>query len=312
MKKEKIFIAAFLLLLCPGLKAQTSERGPYTISMLAPGILHIEDGNKSNPAGVHTGPDGKAAGLNNCSDMYLVIGKEKALLIDLSNFINWDTSAVRSLREIVTSSIGGRKLLITVTHNHGDHLGMLPAFRDYQAASFWIPSEEFKGIDIFPAERTVKFPENASCDLGDGYVITTLEIPGHTAHSTIFFLKSRNMVFTGDAIGSGNGVWLFSYDSFLSYKKSIDKLINYINDPVNKIDKEKLIIYGGHYWQKGNKAKLTSQYIFDMETLIGKIGEGNAIEEKTTYNKYLDTNFRYGTATITWNKADALKYAEAR
>jgi hypothetical protein len=60
--------------------------------------------------------------------------------------------------------------------------------------------------------------------------------------------------------------------------------------------------------KKVKRKKLTAQYIFDMQTLIDKIGEGKADEEKTTYNKYLDTNFRYGTATITWNKADAVKY----
>ena len=40
--------------------------------------------------------------------------------------------------------------------------------------------------------------------------------------------------------------------------------------------------------------KLNSQSIFDMQTLIEKIGEGKAEEVKVPYNKYLDTNFKYG------------------
>lgn len=311
MRFRFLFAAALSLYFLPS-QAQKTEIGPFTITMLTPGVIHIEDANKSNPSGIHTDADGKITGLNNCSDMYLVAGKDKILLIDLSNFIKWDTSAIRSLRSIVYSEKVRKDLFITVTHFHGDHTGMLPAFKDDTNAVFWIPAEEFKGKEIFPGERTIPFPENASLDLGGGYIINSFEVPGHSPHSTIFFLKGKNLVFTGDAIGSGNGVWLFSYDSFMLYKESIKKLIKYILDPANEVDAEKLIIYGGHYWQKGKMEKLTGKYIFDMQTLIDKIGEGKADEEKVTYNKYLDTNFRYGTATITWNKADAVKYCNSR
>lgn len=306
-----LFSAALVLYFLSSL-AQTTELGPYSITKLAPGVIHIQDANKSNPPGMHTDADGKITGLNNCSDMYLITGKDKVLLIDLSNFIKWDTTAVRSLRSIVYSEKGGKDLYITITHFHGDHTGMLPAFKDDPNAVFWIPAEEFKEKGIFPNERTIPFPEKASLDLGGGYIINSFEVPGHSPHSTIFFLKGKNLVFTGDAIGSGNGVWLFSYNSFMLYKESINKLIKYIRDPANEVDTEKLTVYGGHYWQKGERENLTAQYIFDMQTLIEKIAEGKADEEKTTYNKYLDTNFRFGTATITWNKADALKYSGSR
>ncbi len=309
--KTKFVLVLCAILLCAESHSQTFEKGPYTVTCIDEGVFHIEDSNKSNPSGIQVDASGKTTGFNNCSDMYLIAGNKKMLLIDLSNFVKWDTSAVRSLRSIVYEKKGKKELYITVTHNHGDHLGMLPAFKEDPEAHFWIPSEEFRGKDIFPAERTVAFPENATLDLGGSVVITSFEVPGHTAHSTIFFLKDRNLLFTGDALGSGNGVWLFSEKSFLSYKESIDKLVKYVNDPENNINSEKLIFYGGHYWQKGKMEKLTGQYITDMQLLIRKIGDGSASEEKTTYNKYLDTNFRYGTATITWNKADAVKYSAA-
>ncbi len=307
--KTKFVLVLCAIWLCAEIQAQTFERGPYTVTRIADGVFHIEDSNKSNPSGIQVDASGKTTGFNNCSDMYLISGRNKILLIDLSNFIKWDTSAISSLRSIIYEQKGRRELYITVTHNHGDHLGMLPAFKEDQNAHFWIPSEEFRGKDILLAERTVVFPENATLDMGGGVVIKSFEVPGHTAHSTIFFLKDRNLLFTGDALGSGNGVWLFSEKSFLAYKESIDKLVKYVNDPKNKINSEKLIIYGGHYWQKGKMDKLTGQYIADMQMLIKKIGDGSASEEKTSYNKYLDTNFRYGTATITWNKADAVKYS---
>lgn len=300
---------AVVLFLSVPAAAQPYEKGPYTVTELTRGVLHIEDANSSNPAGIHTDKDGKAAGLNNCSDMYLVEGKDKILLIDLSNYIKWDTTAVASLRSIVYSAKGKKQLYITVTHFHGDHTGMLPAFKDDPKAVFWIPGEEFRDKNIFPPATTMTFSEGATLDLGGGFVINSFEVPGHSPHSTIFFLRGKDLVFTGDAIGSGNGVWLFSPESFLAYKNSIDRLVDYIGDRKNAIDTAKLEVYGGHYWQKGKTEKLTSQYIFDMQTLIERIGKGTAMEEKVNYNRYLDTNFRYGTAAITWNKADADKYS---
>ena len=290
--------------------SQTIEKGPYTVYVIGEGVWHIEDANSSRPAGLKTDKDGKVLSMNNCSDMYLVTGTKKALLIDLSNFIKWDTTAVESLRSVVSEMIGNNELYISVTHKHGDHLGMLPAFKDDPKVKFWIPEAEFRGMDIFPEERTTFFPENASLDLGGGYLITTTEVPGHTDHGTLFFIKGRDLVFTGDALGSGSGVWIFNYDSFITYAGSIGKLIRYLEDPANLIDLEKLVLYGGHYWQRGTQEKLTARYVYDMKTLTEKIKQGTSEQIPVSNQfKYLDTNFKYGTATITWNKEDAAKYA---
>lgn len=300
-----LFIPYFLL-------SQSVQKGPYTITVLTDGVYHIEDANDTNPAGIHMGEDGEMTGMNNCSDMYLITGEDKALLIDLSNFVKWDETAVESLRSIVYERVGDKDFIITITHRHGDHLGMLPAFKDDPKANFWIPEAEFQDIDIFPEERTLRFQKYESIDLGNGFVVNTMEVPGHTAHSTLFFLKDRNLAFSGDAIGSGSGVWLFDKESFFTYSKGIDDLISYIEDPVNNIDRDKLVFHGGHSWQVGKLEKLTSQYLYDMRTLIERIGQGSAAEEgMSAAMRFLDTNFKYGTATITWNKEAAQEYADS-
>jgi glyoxylase-like metal-dependent hydrolase (beta-lactamase superfamily II) len=292
--------------------SQPAQKGPYSVFVLGDGIYRIEDSNAGNPAGEHPGKDGKPGSMNNCSDMYLVVGKDKALLIDLSNAITWDNTATESLRSLVYERTGMKELLITVTHKHGDHLGMLPAFIKDPQVRFWIPGAEFSGTSIFPAERTNFFTENAILDLGGGFEIRTLELPGHTAHSTLFFLAGQNLVFTGDAIGSGNGVWLFNYESFPIYCTSINRLITWLEDPANNIRPDKLIIYGGHHWQKGKKEELTIQYLNDMSTLIERIGTGTADIQSVSFNfPFLDTNFKYGSATITWNKEAAERYAKS-
>jgi hydroxyacylglutathione hydrolase len=307
--KRKICCLLIILTVSYCIYAQTAEKGPYTVYVIGEGVYHIEDANSSRPAGLKTDQSGKIVDMNNSSDMYLVVGMKKALLIDLSNFIKWDDTAVESLRSVISERVGNKQLYITFTHKHGDHTGMLPAFKDDPKVKFWIPDAEFKGMDIFPEERTTYFPENGSLDLG-GCLITTTEVPGHTAHGTLFFIKGRNLVFTGDALGSGSGVWLFNYESFITYTKSIENLIRYLEDPANKIDLDKLVVYGGHYWQRGKQEKLTAQYVYDMRTLIEKMKLGTAeASPMSSQMKYLDTNFKYSTATITWNKEDAGKYA---
>lgn len=294
------------------LPAQSVQMGPYTVHVLDDGVYRIEDANDANPAGIVTDDAGNVVRMNNSSDMYLVVGGEKALLIDLSNAVDWDDTATESLRSIVYERAGTRKFFITVTHRHGDHLGMLPAFRDDSRANFWIPATEFRGMDIFPKDRTKFFTENASIDLGGGFVIDSTEVPGHTDHSTILFLRGKNLVFTGDAIGSGSGVWLFNKESFFKYRDGIEHLIAYIENPSNRIDPEKLEIQGGHAWQRGELEKLTGRYVYDMRTLIERIGQGTAESEPMSAPmSFLDTNFKFGTATITWNKKAAEEYAES-
>jgi len=234
--------------------AQSTQKGPYTIYNISRNVYRIEDSNDGNPPGITMGDDGQVAHMNNCSDMYLIVGGEKGLLIDLSNKLEVD-DAISSLRSLVLERLERKNLIISVTHRHGDHLGMLPFFADDPDVTFWIPGNEFRGTDLFPEARTSFFDQNESLDLGGGMMINTLEVPGHTAHSTIYFLKGKNIVFTGDAIGSGSGVWLFNEQSFYTYVAAIDDLIDYIEDTDNDVNKDNLRIYGGHYWQGKEAAK---------------------------------------------------------
>ncbi|MEZ5070414.1 MAG: MBL fold metallo-hydrolase [Bacteroidales bacterium] len=290
--------------------AQSVQRGPYTLDAIADGVFHLQDGNDSNPPGLHLNPDGTQAGLNNCSDMYLVTGRDKALLIDLSNPVTWDSTAAESLRSLVYDRVGDREFLITVTHRHGDHLGMLPAFADDPRAKFWIPGEEFGHAGPFPADRTEYFPENASLDLGGGVVLSTVEVPGHTPHSTLFLLPGEDLIFSGDAIGSGSGVWLFNEESFYVYKESVGRLLAFLENPGCPVDRDHLTILGGHAWQKGERDKLGPEYIDDMRTLMDEMARGTAAREKTsTFLPFLNTSFTFGSATITWNDEAADRYA---
>ncbi len=312
MKRIIILAVALFFSIING-SARSWEKSPFTITEIMENVYNIQDANKWNPAGIHYDQAGEVVGMNNSSDMYLVLGTEKALLIDLSNTINWYEDPESIISEIVYDLAGSGKLIVTVTHRHGDHLGMLPAFRDDPLVDFWVPESEFKGTDIFPAQRTVFFEPGASMDLGGGVIVDTFTLPGHTPGSTIFLLRGRNVVFTGDALGSGNGLWLLNFESFGNYADSFRSLLDYISDPENNIVLDDLTLYGGHSWQAGSLMYLGKQYLDDMASLIDRIAAGVAeAVPYETFIPFLNTNFIYGSAIITWNRDAAERYVEAK
>lgn len=86
-----ILSAAVLAVCCAGPK--DIELGPYTVSVIQDHVYHIQDYNSANPAGEAFDAEGNKTHFNNCSDIYLVVGEKEALVIDLSNPINWADNA---------------------------------------------------------------------------------------------------------------------------------------------------------------------------------------------------------------------------
>ena len=150
------------------------------------------------------------------------------------------------------------------------------------------------------------FEEGYEFDLG-GMKVATLMVPGHTSGSMVFFLEGQDLLFSGDAIGSGHGVWIFSLEAFKEYVDGVDHLVKYIENEDNGINKDALKMYGGHYWQKDwypelNGGEFGMTYIYDMQKLIDQIAAGNARMEPSGIDRpVLDTYFKNGQATIAWN-----------
>lgn len=308
--KKTIILLSVLLACIPCTAAREYEKGPFTVTQITENVYNIQDANGSNPKGMHTDNSGKITGMNNCSDIYLIRGRDKVLLIDLSNPIDWYNDPGDILREIVSELTGARQLIITLTHRHGDHLGMLPAFRDDSLARFWLPRAEFRDSQLFPSTRTDFFEEGASMDLGE-LIVDPFTVPGHTPGSTVFFLRGMNMAFVGDAIGSGNGLWLLDDASFGNFREGFRLLTRYITESENGIDREILALYGGHSWQAGSKMYLGKQYLDDMQVLLDRMSSGVAeTVPNETFVPYLNTNFVYGSAIVTWNRDAAERYVE--
>lgn len=283
------------------------EVGTYTVSVIEPQIYHLQDCNSDYPVGNLTDAEGQVVGYNNCSDMYLLVGEKAALLIDLSNEIKWADNGIESLRKAVSDRIGNIPLTITCTHNHGDHIGMIPAYKDDKAVRFVMPRVDFEQkTDLFPADQLELFEEGYQFDLG-GIKVNTLMAPGHTSGSMVFFVDGKNICFSGDAIGSGMGVWLFNIEGFQQYAQSIPKLQAYIDDAANGINKEALVFWGGHYHQREGLdptigETLGYDYVQQSAQLINQIFDGTATSTPVDYlGGLLNASYRYQNACIVWN-----------
>ena len=315
----KKLLSCVLALLClAGCKTNVAdvEVGPYTISVIDDNVYHIQDYNSAYPAGEVFDAEGNMTHFNNCSDMYLIVGSKEALLVDLSNDIKWADNAAESLRQLIAERTEGKPLTITFTHNHGDHTGMLHVFIDNKEVRYALPEKDFSLLaERFPGLDYSFINEGHVFDLG-GIQIQTIEVPGHTEGSVVFNIMGRDILLTGDAIGSGHGVWIFNTDAFNRYADAVPHLISWIEAPENDVNADNLRIYGGHYWQKDwfpelEDKEMGMSYIHEMQTLIDEIKAGTAATEPSGLgHPVLDTYFRHGMAIVVWNaeQAQQLRY----
>ena len=304
------FALALALTACGS--AKDVEVGPYTVSVIGKNVYHIQDYNSSNPAGEAFDADGKLTHFNNCSDIYLLVGDKEALMIDLSNPIDWADNAAESLRSLVAERTKGLPLTITFTHQHGDHTGMLPAFIDDPSILFTLPDGDFAWLaERFPQVKARFITEGEIFDLG-GIEVEPIAVPGHTDGSMVYLLKDQNLLFTGDAVGSGHGVWIFNEAGFQQYVSAVPYLIEYLEE--HGVDQDRLKIYGGHYWQKDwlklpEGVELGMEYLQDMKALLDEMESGTAVTEPSNLGRPgLETYFRHGQAIVTWSAEQLEKY----
>ena len=138
---------------------------------------------------------------NNESTGYLVVGKNKALIIDTMNgYVN-----VKELAESLTDL----PLVVVNTHGHFDHIyGNIyfdkvlihPADIELAVKNFAYPefSEEINKMGLKPAEFEV-VNDGDIIDLGE-LELEVYETPGHTPGGIVLLDRKDRILFTGDSI----------------------------------------------------------------------------------------------------------------
>lgn len=150
---------------------------------------------------------------------YLLLGRERAMLIDTGNGMGNIGSVVRQLTDLPVvvalthrhcDHVGGRGWFNTPAHVHkADMTALMWLFSTRLAARIisgkWTTSKDFLRHP-YKAGYTV-LSHGAQFDLG-GRVVAVEHLPGHTAGSVAYLDRKHKMLFGGDNIRE-NEVWMF-------------------------------------------------------------------------------------------------------
>jgi len=153
--------------------------------------------------------------------LYLLFGKEKALLLDTGAGKN---EVSRYVRVVIESWLRRNKresipLIVAHTHAHRDHTSGDQQLEGLPGTTVVKPDvkavQEFFGIASWP-EQIVQY------DLGDR-VLDIIPIPGHEKSGTAVYDRQTGILFTGDTLYPGR-LYVFDQEAFIH---SINRLVEF-------------------------------------------------------------------------------------
>lgn len=152
--------------------------------------------------------------------LYLLIGRERALLIDTGDGGGGLRAEVDRLLQGRLRADGSHDLQLVVMHSHGhtDHVGGDSEFIGRPDTAIVGHSQaevvEFFGMRNWPNEAV-------SFDLG-GRLVDVLPAPGHQAAHVVVFDRTTRILFTGDAVYPG--ILRFQCGAAAQYLSSIERI----------------------------------------------------------------------------------------
>ena len=140
--------------------------------------------------------------------------------------------------EALRRAIGGRRVSgIFITHAHRDHTDLLPRLAELTGATIYgegphRPFRPLRGMETNALEASADHdfkPDHALADgetvAGNGWNLTAVHTPGHTANHCAFALKEQNILFSGDHVmGWSTSIVAPPDGSMAAYLMSLQKL----------------------------------------------------------------------------------------
>lgn len=179
---------------------------------------------------------------------YLVIGKNKCLLIDTG-------LGVCNIRDAV-NKLTDKNVTAVATHIHWDHIGGHKYFPDFYAhkeelgwlnGEFPLSSETVKQMvadccdlpenfdienyEMFQGRPTRVLIDNEKIDLG-GRIIRVLHTAGHSLGHMCFWDEARGYLFTGDLVYKDTLFAYYPSTDPLAYLKSLERIAEL---PIQKV-----------------------------------------------------------------------------
>jgi glyoxylase-like metal-dependent hydrolase (beta-lactamase superfamily II) len=256
-----------------------------------------------------------ASDMAQASTMYLLEGRDRALLIDTGLPARY-REGVDDLKTVVRYLLAhendGRVRLkpldfvVANTHNHPDHIGENRLMQDrtvYYMDGDWpavappnyMPIREGGGPTAHGSGKAV-----ASIDLGGGRVLEAIAMPPHTAGSTGYLDRPNGLLFSGDAVGSA---WPFLQASSLAvYDRTIHHLERLTRDMPS------IMLLPAHFYQIAawgradpplNGRPLDRNYILDQIALADGILAGD-IDGEPFFSNQSTYWATHGTAKLVY------------
>lgn len=187
--------------------------------------------------------------------MYLIIGPEKALLIDTA-------FGLGDIKGLVDFLSGGKPLIVVNTHPHPDHgFGncrfdkvycheyAVPILEqqdehlwdylfDADGHNIWLEFDR-QDLPAFKPYEICGVPDGTIFNLGEDYNVEMIWVPGHASSHCMFMDQRNRILFAGDGIcshisgeGSGRkqGDPYYKYNNIENYRREIQKLIERMNE----------------------------------------------------------------------------------
>lgn len=223
------------------------------------------------------------------NSFYMIEGSEQAVVIDTGMA---KEDIVPFLRQYTS-----KPLILLLTHAHIDHMFHCDEFstvyihKDEQTAwkgilglSMWFAAVFLFHVPAkrYPVANFHPLVENDTISLGDTS-LRILRCAGHTSGSIVVVDDTHKLIFSGDAFGSGTGVFLWTPASccISLYQKELQRLQS------NLKETHGYVFLGGHrtqgkpYTSKEDAHVLSKQVILDTEVLCKQILTQNIKPAKT-------------------------------
>ena len=236
---------------------------------------------------------------------YVIEGDERAAVIDTG--ITRGQKIMPVVRELTQKPV-----VLIVTHAHIDHFHHIDEFdtvylcRDELKLSERFLQSMMAGKN-FDLSLTQNIETGSIIDLG-GDFLEICQVGGHTPGSIAVLEKNENLLFTGDAIGSGYGVWM-QPPGALPLSEYYNNLVHFMKWLVEHGGRMKF--YGGHNRQQFqstlilNYNPLNMGLLADLVDLVDKVIKGEIVGRESNADKSFDMTptlyASFGRAELQYN-----------
>ncbi len=176
--------------------------------------------------------------------MYLLIGSERALLVDAG-------LGTGDLRGLVEGLIGNLPLDVVITHAHPDHIAALGQFEDRY--DVYMNHRDLPMARRFREQLGYQLDLTAINDLGEGMVfnlgdrkLRVYEVPGHSAGHVVLFDEEQGLLVASDAFGSNRPTISDSLWMQFPGMAPIDEYLSTLQRFRAQVAGKVKLIYGGH------------------------------------------------------------------